>query len=52
MTKLATIVRDAIGCLGLGLIAAGTGMVYLPAGFIVCGLAMAGAAWWHARVHG
>jgi hypothetical protein len=50
MTKLATMVRDAVGLLGCALVSAGAGMVYLPAGLIVGGLMLASGAWLHARM--
>jgi hypothetical protein len=49
MKKLATIGRDLVGLLGFGLISAGAGMIYLPAGLMVCGAFLAAGAYILAR---
>lgn len=44
------ILRDVAGLSGGGLLAFGAGEIYRPAGFIVAGALLLGAAWLSARI--
>jgi hypothetical protein len=43
------LIRDAAGVIGGGLVSAGAGMIYLPAGLIVGGALLVAVAWLTAR---
>lgn len=43
--KLSDLARDAAGLTGVALIAVGSGLIYLPAGFIVLGIMLLMGAW-------
>lgn len=41
--------RDVVGALGLGLVTAGVAQIYVPAAYIVPGVALLGLAVWKVR---